>query len=57
MVGTLRFYDGETWSLAAFEGDNVDTIEHAAMTRAPNAAQSIIEWTDRPADWPERSRT
>jgi hypothetical protein len=50
----LRWWNGKSWSTAA----------HIRMT-AKEAAESAyvatflddIEWTDRPASWPERGRT
>lgn len=54
-VNVLRWWNGRTWS------DGV-SIVHSAEVAGAMACREIfsrlrIEWTDRPSDWPERSRT
>jgi hypothetical protein len=51
---TLRWWDGKTWSLPV---DSTWTASLAAEAAKAETAMSDIEWTDRPASWPERSRT
>jgi hypothetical protein len=51
---SLRWWNGQAWSLAAHF---VYTAKEAAETAAVETNMSDIEWTDRPASWPERSRT
>jgi hypothetical protein len=51
----LRWWNGKWWSAAAYP---VFTAESAAtIARRKTLYQYSIEWTDRPASWPERSRT
>jgi hypothetical protein len=54
-LNALRWWDGEWWSA------NVSprrTAKHAARLAKRKAEwQEKIEWTDRPANWPERSKT
>jgi hypothetical protein len=51
----LRWWDGERWSYVVW---NVFSAEDAArVARSKDACQDIIEWTERPASWPERSKT
>ena len=51
----LRWWNGEWWSCGC-------VANYSAQTAASSAAQKSrfqddIEWADRPAWWPERSRT
>ncbi len=51
----LRWWNGKWWSIAVPQ-------EFKAESAARNAAiksslEGDIEWTDRPAWWPERSKT
>ncbi len=48
---TLRWWNGSEWSFPAHSGM---TAEDAAKTPA---GTDDIEWTDRPASWPERRKT
>ena len=54
-VGTLRWWDGKAWSLECWNGLTAEWAGHRA--KCPSPAQKAIEWTDRPAWWPERSKT
>ncbi len=51
----LRWWDGKWWSLAVVPGTPANEAGEWAKLRAPR--QDDIAWTDRPASWPERSRT
>lgn len=51
----LRWWNGRAWSLPAYAGDGSMKVETAVRFLSCNTAQ--IFWTDRPASWPERSRT
>jgi hypothetical protein len=50
----LRWWDGKWWSQAAHVGW---TAEEAAETATLATNMNDIEWTERPASWPERART
>jgi hypothetical protein len=50
-----RYYNGEWWSAAAYPACAAN--EAAAIACRKSAWQNDIEWTDRPAWWPERSKT
>jgi hypothetical protein len=50
----LRWWNGEWWSCAAHITWTAEDAEGAAEL---GTTMSDIEWTDRPASWPERSRT
>lgn len=49
----LRWRSASGWSGAARRGDSLEAVAYIATT----VAYSDIEWTDRPASWPKRSRT
>lgn len=51
----FRWWDGSCWSVLSYSFDSATTAAFWAARRS--SLQSDIEWTDRPADWPERSRT
>jgi hypothetical protein len=51
----LRWWNGEYWSRPAREGTGLDQVAEIAALKS--TVQNEIEWTDRPADWPLRSRT
>lgn len=51
----LRWWDGECWSQPCYEGCTVENINKSALDKYPRPDE--IEWTDRPASWPKRSRT
>ncbi len=53
-LGCLRWWDGECWSAGA---RSYMTAEQAAVTAERKTWQGDIEWTERPASWPERART
>jgi hypothetical protein len=50
-----RWWNGEWWSAAAYPEEAANTA--AAVACLKGARQDDIEWTDRPAWWPERSKT
>lgn len=50
-----RYYNGKWWSVAAWQELSAEEAAERAKQKDPR--QDEIEWTDRPADWPERSRT
>jgi hypothetical protein len=52
----LRWWDGMRWSMAV---DDIKDSDTAGMyAKKPCLIYpDDIEWTDRPASWPERSRT
>ncbi len=52
---SLRWWDGERWSVPAYPEDSVH--QASAYAKSPATCQHEIEWTDRPASWPERSKT
>jgi hypothetical protein len=51
----LRWWDGEAWSFAAH--DEMTAEDAAEQSTEKTYSSNDIEWTDRPAWWPERSRT
>jgi hypothetical protein len=50
-----RWWDGECWSWPAFMHESAAKAAHWA--RKKETLHVDIEWTDRPANWPERSKT
>lgn len=50
----LRWWNGHCWSIGAYEYTAAGA-EKVASLRSDH--QDTIEWTDRPAWWPERSKT
>jgi len=52
---TYRWWDGEGWSWAAFAHEPADKAAKWAAKK--ESMYMDVEWTDRPANWPERSRT
>ena len=51
----FRWWGGEYWSFACYR---TMTAREAARQAAQLASDIFeVEWTDRPDDWPERSRT
>lgn len=54
--GAYRWWDGEAWSWPAFMHESAAKAAHWAAKK-DNDRGDGIEWTDRPANWPERSRT
>ncbi len=53
--GMYRWWDGAGWSVACVQGASSDTVFVLSRIRATK--RPMIEWTDRPASWPERSKT
>jgi len=51
----LRWWNGEYWSRPAEEEFELHQVAATAALKDPS--QHEIEWTDRPAWWPARSRT
>jgi hypothetical protein len=51
----LRYYNGEWWSIVV--SCYMTAKEAGERAREKEPWQKDIEWTDRPASWPERSRT
>ncbi len=54
-VNDLRWWNGEWWSHLA--PPDMTATQAAQAAWYANPYQLHIEWTDRPADWPERSKT
>jgi hypothetical protein len=52
---TLRWWNGKKWSLPAYE--KYTAKEAGKRARLPSFCGTDIEWTNRPASWPERSKT
>lgn len=52
----LRWWDGKCWSLACTRYDSAEKAAEKAGYES-FMDKDNIEWTDRPASWPERSRT
>ena len=50
-----RWWNGEWWSAVAWPDSSAKEVARAA--RSKDATRDLIEWTDRPASWPERSKT
>lgn len=55
LASDLRWWNGRWWSSLLFEDDPVEFVADYAAVKA--LAQDLIEWTDRPDSWPERSKT
>ena len=53
----LRWWDGKMWSRNASADDSLVWVGIAAANREFKSAQADIEWTDRPKNWPKRSKT
>lgn len=51
----FRWWNGTAWSWPAFAHEDWRQVALAASVLS--TLQARIEWTDRPADWPERSKT
>jgi hypothetical protein len=56
LVADYRWWNGEFWSWAAFAHESADKAARWAAKRETMHMDNI-EWADRPADWPERSKT
>ena len=52
----LRWWNGEYWSAAVAACESAEYAAAYALIRASYHMHKI-EWTDRPDDWPERSKT
>jgi hypothetical protein len=50
-----RYYNGEWWSTVAYQ--EFEAKRAAVIACCKDASQDDIEWADRPASWPERSKT
>ena len=53
--GAYRWWDGEAWSWPAFMHESAEKAARWAAKKDDEG--DGIEWTDRPANWPERSKT
>jgi hypothetical protein len=52
----FRWWNGKNWSIACTKNDS--TADAAMNATYPaRVLADYIEWTERPASWPERSRT
>jgi hypothetical protein len=51
----LRWWNGKVWSFPAGSDTSKEAAAELAEVKAYDNAD--IEWTDRPASWPARSRT
>lgn len=51
----LRWWNGVWWSIGCVSGFPAYAVTSGAAKKAH--IQDEIEWTDRPASWPERSKT
>jgi hypothetical protein len=51
----IRWWDGNKWGDACYANTSVKVAEIRAQRRANY--QNSIKWTNRPFDWPERSKT
>jgi hypothetical protein len=52
----LRWWDGMYWSCVAFIDDSDEEAARYAGRRSRYQTRQI-KWRNRPASWPERSRT
>ena len=50
-----RWWNGKWWGSVAFPDFSAEEAARAARSKSPY--QNSIKWTDRPAWWPERSKT
>jgi hypothetical protein len=55
-IPLIRWWDGMCWSCGVNERKDAKYAERCARIPAP-VPDWQIHWTDRPASWPERSRT
>ena len=53
----MRWWDGREWSCVAYPGDRARRALMIANIPHPWNPAWPIFWTDRPASWPDRSRT
>lgn len=51
----LRWWNGRVWSVAVHH--KAYAVEAGRSARTAAAYQNKVEWTERPASWPARSRT
>lgn len=54
-VDFYRWWDGSRWSCVCVEGASAREV--LATARTPTSQGWDVEWTDRPATWPARSKT
>lgn len=52
--GEYRWFDGSRWSWPAFEFDRISDVKRYSEKKEIGV---LIQWADRPSDWPERSIT
>ena len=51
----IRWWNGKWWSDPAYSFNHIEDASKRATQKGEG--QHRIEWTDRPALWPERSKT
>ena len=55
VMNAYRWWDGTRWSAMA---QNWYTAEYAAVIASrPTPPREPVEWRERPASWPKRSKT
>lgn len=54
-AGIVRWWNGKVWGTACSEFTS--PVQAARNARMAASAQGGIRWTERPANWPARSRT
>jgi hypothetical protein len=54
-ANVLRWWNGAWWSLAAYSKMTAEQAAEQATVKSD--FHDAVEWTDRPAWWPERSKT
>ena len=52
----LRWWNGKWWSLGVSKKHSAESAASIARTPTHYTTRQI-QWSDRPAEWPERSRT
>lgn len=56
LSGYLRWWNGHCWSWAAWPHESAEAAARWAGKSAEKDMH-LIQWSDRPAEWPERSKT
>lgn len=51
----LSWWDGKLWSFAAINTDSLEEVGKAVDMK--RGREHLIEWTDRPDNWPPESYT
>jgi hypothetical protein len=52
----IRWWNGKWWSIASFQNTPLEQVKKRAR-EMERLGQDRIEWTNRPAWWPNRSKT